>query len=144
MPAPPTPARAPALARTSASFLLAVAASLLVACGDDGKVGKQGGPVSAPGSSAPAATLPPAPAVPGEPAGTASPPPSPGATGAAAFDPRVGDWVRWDVKVDGVAGKTTLTWRAKAVEAERVLLVVESVTVDGTGKQTATSSSEQW
>jgi hypothetical protein len=130
--------------RLAAAFLFAV----VVACGDDGKVGTSGGPVSAPAAT---------PGVPASPGGTAAPGPSPGlpiptpvppvAGAPVSPSPRVGDWVTWEIRVTGGAaatGKTTLTWRATAVEAARLLLRVDSATTDAAGKTIATSSTEDW
>ncbi|MBL9089081.1 MAG: hypothetical protein JNM10_18220, partial [Planctomycetia bacterium] len=98
---------------------------------------------AAPGPALPGPALPdaPAPAVP-TPAG-----PPPGAGPAAAgtiVTPRVGDWVRFEVRATGVDATTSLRWTAVAVEAARVRLRVESGTLGPAGAVLSARTTEVW
>ncbi|MFO0933200.1 MAG: hypothetical protein U1E39_10895 [Planctomycetota bacterium] len=145
--------------------LVALAGPLLAlaACGDDGKQGSRGAPATAPtpspagpavpGPALPGPRIPDAPAptapVPGVPAPAVPAPavPMPGAPPAVAgtvVTPRVGDWVRFEVRAPGVDARTSLRWTAIAVEAGRVRLRVESGTLDASGAVVSPRTTEVW
>ena len=144
--------------RPLAALPVLVAALALAACGDEGKRGRDDGPVLAPGAgpgatptspSAPAApplptTVPPPPPATPTPAPAVPPPPPTALAASAALSPRAGDWVTWTVRAAGVEGATTVTWRAKAVEATRVLVAVASVSTDGAGRSVGSSAQDVW
>lgn len=151
--------RARLVAVATAALALAVA---LVACGDDGKQGTRGAP-AAPPTAGPASAGPtvPGPALPG--AALPTPPvatpaaqnpaaqnpaaPSSGAPPSAAgtvVTPRVGDWVRFEVRAPGVDAATSLRWTAIAVESGRVRLRVESGALDPSGAVLSPRTTEVW
>lgn len=119
---------------------------VLAACGDDGKQGSRGAPAAppvegpaAPGLPGPGAPVAPAPA--GSPVGPTA---GPGATPGVATAPRVGDWVRWEVRATGVRAATSLRWTVVAVEADRVRLRVESGPLDDAGAVIGARTTEVW
>lgn len=136
---------------------VATAVLALAACGDDGKQGTRGAPAAPPpaGPAVPGPALPgpdaPGPAVPTPALPTPGVPtpavPTPGAPPSAAgtvVTPRVGDWVRFEVRAPGMDAATSLRWTAIAVEAGRVRLRVESGAVDASGAVLGARTTEVW
>ena len=122
--------------------LVALAGPLLAlaACGDDGKQGSRGAP-AAPPTPSPTGPSVPGPALPGPRIPDA---PTPPAAAGTVVTPRVGDWVRFEVRATGVDAATSLRWTAVAVEASRVRLRVESGALDASGAVLSARTAEVW
>lgn len=109
----------------------------LAACGDDGKQGSRGAPAAPPTTPSPTGPAAPAPTIP-------SPGVPPPAAAGTVVTPRVGDWVRFEVRATGVDAATSLRWTAVAVEAGRVRLRVESGALDASGAVLSPRTTEVW